>query len=170
MSDRNPIANAFVAVALMAGSLLFLWSIRAAETVPVEYRSASPGFGWAWDFDYAAGMTEAGRFGEAPQPWAAVAAGDRLLLPVDQPLRTRGLKMTYRGMPAAGRFRVDISIASLDPDVAYPREFSVAEARRGLRVSDQRFVLETITPNYLRLRATGGRTGGNNLTPHQGPS
>ncbi len=155
MSDHGNATHTLIAVTLLAGLLLFVWSIRAANTVPVEYRSASPGFGWSWDFDYASAVDDAGRFGAAPRPWAAVASGDRLLLPLDQPLRASGLKITYRGMPAIDRLRLDVAILRLDPDVTYHRDVDLREARQGMTIGDQRFVLIAVTPGYLRLRAVG---------------
>jgi len=125
-----------------------------SDTIPVEYRSASPGFGWGWEYDYELGVSEAGRLGAAPLPWPATVSGHQLLLPLNQPLLFQGVKMIYRGMVGSDRFRLDIGIEHLDPGVSYPHVFSVSEARRGLMVNDRQFVLETIKPHYLRLRAT----------------
>lgn len=152
MRSKDTIGHTVVACALLAGVLLFIWSIRLSGTVPAEYRSASPGFGWAWDFDRAKGMGEADRFGEAPWPWPATVSGNRLLLPLHQPLAADGLKMTYQGMLGADRFRLDVAIEGLDPGVTYPQVFDVREAMNGLMIDDRRFVVETITPRYLRLR------------------
>jgi hypothetical protein len=137
---------------LLIGAVLFIRAIMLADTVPVEYRSASPGFGWGWEYDYELGVSEAGRLGAAPLPWPATVSGHRILLPLNQPLIFQGVKMTYRGMTKSGRFRLDIGIESLDPGVDYPQVFAVAEARRGLLINDRQFVLETLKPHYLRLR------------------
>lgn len=152
MRDHRTMELGIVAAVLLAGAWLFVRAVGMADAVPEAYRSASPGFGWAWDFDYRTGMDEAGRFGEAPWPWPARASDGRVLLPRDQPLSYRGLTMVYRGMIGTDRFGLAVSIAQLDPDVTYPREIGVDEARRGLTIDDRRFVMETITPRYLRLR------------------
>ena len=154
MRDESTIEIVGLACALIMGALFFVGGISLSNTVPAEYRSASPGFGWSWDFDYASGMAEAGRFGEAPWPWPATAHGNHLLLPLDQPLVASGLKLAYQGMPTADRFRLDIGIQRLDPGTTYPQDFSVTEARRGFMIDDQQFALETITPRYLRLHAS----------------
>jgi hypothetical protein len=65
--------------------------------------------------------------------------------------------MTYRGVPKSDRFQLDIVIERLDPEVTYPRDFDVPEARRGLMIDDRLFTLETIMPRYLRLRASDYR-------------
>ena len=153
---RNEQAPEIIVVCflLAIGGYLFVRAIGLSASIPDEFRSASPGFGWAWDFDYATGMAEAGRFGEAPWPWPAQVSGEHLLLPLDQPLTSNKLKLTYQGMSADDRFRLAVVIQGLDPGVTYPQEFSVPEALRGLTIDDRRFVLESITPRYLRLRLT----------------
>ena len=138
---------------LSIGAALFIRAIMLSDTVPMEYRSASPGFGWGWEYDYESGVSKAGRLGETPLPWPATVSGHQLLLPLNQPLLFQGVKMIYRGMAESDRFQLDISIEHLDPDISYPQVFSVSEARRGLMVSDRQFVLLTIKPHYLRLQA-----------------
>ncbi|HSO20351.1 MAG TPA: hypothetical protein VLT88_12890 [Desulfosarcina sp.] len=150
------IEAAAIVCTLAVGLLLFVWAVGSSGSIPVEYRSASPGFGWGWEYDYDLGVGEAGRFGEAPWPWPATASDGRMLLPLNQTLAFRGLELTYRGMTAPRRFRLDVAIAHLDPDVTYPREVDVAQARQGLLIDDRRFVLETIMPRYIRLRTADG--------------
>ena len=151
-SDR-PIEIAAFAGILLAGGFLFVWMIVLSDAVPAEYRSASPGFGWSWDFDYEAAMRNAGRLGEEPWPWPAKESGNRLVLPMNQPLLSEGLEITYRGMIESGGFRLDIVIQSLDSSVTYPRVFGALEARRGFMIAERHFTLEKITPLYLRLRS-----------------
>ena len=138
---------------LLTGGFLFAWMIVLADAVPEEYRSASPGFGWSWDFDYESAMRDAGRPGAQPWPWPAKETGNRLVLPLDQALLSRGLEITYRGMVESGRFRLDVIIQSLDPSFTYRLDFDVPEARRGFKLADRRFALERISPLYLRLRS-----------------
>ena len=151
-SDR-PIEIAAFAGILLAGGFLFVWMIVLSDAVPAEYRSASPGFGWSWDFDYEDAMRDAGRLGAEPWPWPAKETGNRLVLPLNQPLLSEGLKITYRGMMESGGFRLDMVIQSLDSSVTYPRDFGVLEARRGFTIANRHFTLENITPLYLRLRS-----------------
>jgi hypothetical protein len=72
-----------------------VWAISLSEAVPEKYRSASPGFGWSWPFDYEGAMWEAGRFGEASWPCPAKQTGNRIVLPLNQPLIFEGLEITY---------------------------------------------------------------------------
>ena len=153
MKRHSTIEIAAIVCTLLVGGLLFIWGIALSDTVPMEYRSASPGFGWGWEYDYQLGVAEAGRYGAAPWPWPAKATGDDLLLTLGQPLQFEGLKLVYRGLSASDQFRLDVGIMHLDPNVAYPRHFAVTAARRGLMIDDRRFFLQTITPRYLRLRA-----------------
>ena len=153
MRRIRPIETVVVGCVLLAGAFFFGWMIVLSDAVPTEYRSASPGFSWSWDFDYRTATRKAGRQGEVPWPWPAKMTGSRLVLPLNQPLRTDGLAMTYRGMTATGGFRLDVVIYGLDPDVVYPREFGVEKARYGFVVADRRFRLEKITPRYLRMRS-----------------
>lgn len=151
MKNDLSIEIAALAGILMAGGFLFVLMIVQFDAVPTEYRSASPGFGWSWDFDYEDAMRNAGRLGERPWPWPAKKTGNRLVLPLNQPLNAEGLKITYRGMIESGSFRLDIVINSLDSSVTYPRDFVVVEAERGFIIADRRFELDNITPLYLRL-------------------
>jgi hypothetical protein len=153
MESNRPIEIAAVVGILLVGIFLFVWIIIMADAVPTEYRSASPGFGWSWDFDYEAAMQDAGRYEAEPWPWPAKETGNRLVLPLKQPLLSEGLQMTYQGMKESGGFRLDIVIQRLDASVTYPREFGVQEARRGFTIADCQFTLEKITPLYLRLNA-----------------
>ena len=151
-SDR-PIEIAAFAGIMLAGGFFFVWMIVLSDAVPAGYRSASPGFGWSWDFDYEDAMRDAGRLGAEPWPWPAKETGNRLVLPLNQPLLSEGLKITYRGMMESGGFRLDMVIQSLDSSVTYPRDFGVLEARRGFTIANRHFTLENITPLYLRLRS-----------------
>ena len=153
MRSDHPIELAAFAGILLAGGFLFVWMIVLSDTVPVDYRSASPGFGWSWDFNYEDAMRDAGRLGAEPWPWPAKATGNRFVLPLNQPLLSEGLKITYRGMTESGGFRLDMVIQRLDSSVTYPIALVVMEARRGFMLADRRFTLEQITPRYLRLRA-----------------
>lgn len=153
MRNNRSIETAAIAAALVMGVLLFVGVIRLGDTVPAEYRSTSPGFGWSWDFDYEAAMREAGRPGAKPWPWSAKATGNRLLLPLNQPLHYNGLELTYRGMADSGSFRVDVVIQNLDAGFAYPKRFDRHEVESGFILADHRFTLENITARYLRLRA-----------------
>ncbi len=151
-SDR-PIELAALTGILLAGGFLFVWMTVLSDAVPREYRSASPGFGWSWDFDFEDAMRDAGRLGAEPWPWPAKATGNRFVLPLNQPLLSEGLKLTYRGMMESGGFRLDMVIQRLDPSVTYPLELVAMEARQGFTIADRHFTLEQITPRYLRLRA-----------------
>lgn len=153
MRKQRTIEVVVLAAALLAGAGLFVRGILLSDTVPAEFRSASPGFGWKWDFDYQAAMRDAGRLGARPWPWPATETGSRMVLPLGQSLRSEGLKMTYRGMTEDGRFRLDLVIENLDAGVTYRRAFAVAEARDGFRIGDRRFALVKITPLYVRLRS-----------------
>ena len=153
MKNVTPIEIAALAGIFLAGSFLFVWMIVLSDAVPAEYRSSSPGFGWSWDFDYEAAMRDAGRLGAEPWPWPSKESGNRLLLPLDQTLLFKGLKITYRGMLESGRFRLDVVIQSLDSSFTYQRDLGVLEARRGFLIDDRRFALEKISPLYLRLHS-----------------
>jgi hypothetical protein len=152
MRRNISIENAVIIVVLVAGICLYVGAIVLSDAVPREYRSASPGFGWSWDFDYQSATREAGRPGARPWPWPAKKSGRRLLLPLNQPLLAEGVELTYRGRTPSGTFRMDIVIRSLDPRVTYHREFNVVDAKRGLTIADRRFSLENITSRYIRLR------------------
>ena len=138
---------------LLTGGLLFFWMVVLSDAVPIEYRSTSPGYGWSWDFNYDMAMQDAGRLGEAPWPWPAKETGNRLVLPIGQPLKTKGMEFTYQGMLEAERFRLDIIIKSLDSSFTYPRDFGVLEAKRGFTIHNRRFTLEKISPLYISLRS-----------------
>ena len=153
MRNVKPIQIAVLGGIILAGGFLFVWGIVLSDTVPVEYRSTSPGFGWSWDFDYDAAMRDAGNLGAEPWPWPAKETGNRLVLPLDQPLLFKGLEITYRGMSESGRFRLDVVIQSLDSSFRYPRDLGVKESRRGFMIDDRRFELEKISPLYLLLRS-----------------
>jgi hypothetical protein len=139
---------------LLAGGLFFFWMVVLSDAVPTEYRSTSPGFGWSWDFNYDMAMQDAGRLGEAPWPWPAEETGNRLVLPIGQPLLTKGMELTYQGRLGADRFRLDVIIQSLDSSFTYPRDFSVLEARRGFTIHNRSFTLDKISPLYISLRST----------------
>ncbi len=154
MRNNRPIELAALAGLLLAGGFLFVWMIVLSDAVPAEYRSTSPGFGWSWDFDYEDAMRDAGRLEAAPWPWPAKATGNRFVLPLNQPLLSEGLEITYRGMKEPDGFGLDMVIQRLDSSVTYPLNLVVMEARRGFTLADRHFTLEQITPLYLRLRAS----------------
>jgi hypothetical protein len=142
---------AAIASALTAGIFLFVHAWLLSDLIPTEYRSASPGFNWGWEYDYEGAMRNTGKFGGKPWPWPAQKTGSRIILPLDQPLVTDGLEITYQGGAGALDFSLNVVIQNLDTDVAYPHEFLISEARKGFSIDDKQFVLEQITPLYLRL-------------------
>ena len=154
MRNDRPIELVAIAGILLVGGFLFVWMIVLSDAVPAEYRSASPGFGWSWDFDYEDAILDAGRLGAEPWPWPAKETGNRLVLPLNQPLLSEGLEITYRGMKESDGFGLDMVIQRLDSSVTYPLNLAVMEARRGFTIADRHFTLEQITPLYLRLRAS----------------
>jgi hypothetical protein len=151
MRTVRPFDIALIASALIAGIFLFVRVWLLSDAVPIEYRSASPGFNWGWEYDYQGAMRDAGSFGEKPWPWSAKKTGSRIILPLNQPLVTEGLEITYQGMVGSMDFRLNIVIQSLDSGVNYPQDFSASEARKGFSIDDKQFVLEKITPLYIRL-------------------
>ena len=154
MESGRPMETAAIAGALLAGIFLFAWMVVQADAVPAEYRNTSPGYGWSWDFDWVTALRDAGKFGEEPWPWPAKdAGGGHFVLPLNQPLVTGGLELTYRGILESGEFRLDVVVRSLDAKVAYPRDISGREAVEGFTITDQGFRAEKITPLYLRLYA-----------------
>jgi hypothetical protein len=151
MRTVRPFDIALIASALIAGIFLFVRVWLLSDAVPIEYRSASPGFNWGWEYDFQGAMRDAGSFGEKPWPWSAKKTGSRIILPLNQPLVTEGLEITYQGMVGSMDFRLNIVIQSLDSGVNYPQDFSASEARKGFSIDDKQFVLEKITPLYIRL-------------------
>jgi hypothetical protein len=152
-SDRS-IEIKVIAGALIIGGLVFIWMLTFRDAIPFEYRNTSPGFGWSWDFDYETAMKEAGRSGAEPWPWPAKATGNRLVLPINQPLNFRGLEITYRGTPENGSFRLDVVIPGLDANFPYQRDLKIQKAEGGFTLAEHRFTLEKITSYYVRLRST----------------
>ena len=142
---------ATIVSAVMAGIFLFVHVCLLSDSVPTEYRSTSPGFNWGWEYDYEGAMRNAGKFGGKPWPWPAQKTANRLILPLDQPLVTDGLKITYKGLVGAMDFRLHVAIQNLDNSVTYPYDFMTSEARKGFSIDNKQFVLENITPLYIRL-------------------
>ena len=151
MRSRRPFEIIGLISLLIVGGLLFVWMVVLKDAIPVEYREASPGFGWSWDFDYESAMHESGRSEVKAWPWPAQAMGNRLVLPRNQPLHFNGLKLTYRGMPEGGGFRLDVVILGLDPQYTYQHTVGFEDARQGFTLADRHFLLERITSRYLRL-------------------
>jgi hypothetical protein len=151
MRSVRPFEVVGLASVLASGIFMFVRMCLLSDAVPMEYRSASPGFNWGWEYDYEGAMRDVGRFGEKPWPWPAKKTGNRIILPLNQPLVTEELEIMYQGMVGPGYFRLDIVIQSLDSGVTYPQEFNAKEARKGFTIADQQFVLEKITPRYLLL-------------------
>ena len=151
-NNRSIEIGALTVIILIAG-ILFVSMIVYDDVIPVEYRNTSPGFGWSWDFDYEAGMREAGRFGAEPWPWSAKINGSHLVLPLNKSLFFKGLEITYRGMPEPGFIQLDFVIQSLDSSFTYQQNYEMMEAERGFTIADRRFTLEKIYPRYLRLRS-----------------
>jgi len=151
MNTIRPFELAVLFSVLMAGIFLFVRVWLLSDAIPNEYRSASPGFNWGWEYDYGAAMQDHGRFGGEPWPWQAKKTGNRIILPLNQPLLTDGLEIVYQGMAGSDDFRLDIKIQSLDTGVAYPQLFIKSEARKGFFIDDKKFSLEKITPRYVQL-------------------
>jgi hypothetical protein len=125
-----------------------------SDAIPNEYRSASPGFNWGWEYDYEGAMRVPSKFGGEPWPWPAKKTGSRIILPLKQPLITEGLEITYQGMVDSNDFRLNVKIQNLDTRVTYPLIFSKSEARKGFFIDDKEFVLEKITPLYINISRT----------------
>ena len=151
MNTIRPFELAVLFSVLMAGIFLFVRVWLLSDAIPNEYRSASPGFNWGWEYDYEGAMQDPRNFGGEPWPWPAKKTGNRIILPLNQPLITDGLEITYQGMVGSDDFRLDIKIQSLDTGVSYPQRLSKSEARNGFFIDDKKFSLEKITPRYIHL-------------------
>ena len=79
-------------------------------------------------------------------PWPAKKTGNRIILPLNQPLITDGLEITFKGIAGSDDFLLDIRLQNLDTGVSYPQRFSKSVARKGFFLDDKKFVLEKITP------------------------
>lgn len=60
--------------------------------------------------------------------------------------------ITYRGLEAYSRFRLDALIPDLDSQYVYKQTFSVDQARKGFSVGGQRFELISAGTYRMRLR------------------
>ena len=152
--NNRPINIAVAGGAFLAGIILFVWMLILSDAVPTEYRNTSPGYGWTWDFDWETALREAGRLGEEPWPWPAKKTGNRIVLPLNQPLVSEGFEITYRGVRESGDLQLAVVIHNLDASVSYPREYGELEAKRGFMIADHHFMLEKFTPVYILLRST----------------
>jgi hypothetical protein len=151
MNTIRPFELAVLFAVLIAGIYLFVRVCLLSDAIPNEYRSASPGFNWGWEYDYEGAIRDPGKFGGEPWPWPAKKTGTRIILPLNQPLLTDGLEITFKGMVGSEDFRLDIKLQSLDTGVTYPQRFSKSGARKGFFIDDKKFVLEKITPLYIHL-------------------
>lgn len=146
------------AIPAAIGALALIMLVYAAlmEKIPLSDRSASPGFGWGWDFDKERALREPFLTLGSPlnQP-PSKSAAEPLILPLNQPVAVAGLQITYRGINDAGRILLDTVILELDPDYAYPRVLGLSEARKGFTLFDQHFELKNAGPYVLRLQHSG---------------
>ena len=150
MRTIRPFEIAAITSALAIGTFLFVRVWLLSDAIPIEYRSASPGFNWGWEYDYEGAMRNVGEFGGKPWPWSAKRTGNRIILPLNQPLVTEGLELTYLGI-VEPMFRLNIANQNLDTSVAYPHDYMISEARKGFYIDGKQFVLKKITPLYIRL-------------------
>jgi hypothetical protein len=151
MNTIRPFELAVLFSSLAAGIYLFVHVWLLSDAIPKEYRSASPGFNWGWEYDYEGAMQGPRKFGGEQWPWPAKKTGNRIILPLNQPLITDGLEITFKGMVGSDDFRLAVKIHSLDTGVSYPQRFSNSGARKGFFLDDKKFVLEKITPRYVQL-------------------
>ena len=151
MNNIRPFELAVLFSSLTAGIYLFVHVWLLSDAIPIEYRSASPGFNWGWEYDYEGAMRDPGKFGGEPWPWPAKKTGNRIILPLNEPLITDGLEITFKGMVGSDDFSLDIKLHSLDTGVTYPQRLNKSAARKGFFLDDKKFVLEKITPLYIHL-------------------
>ena len=76
---------------------------------------------------------------------------ETLIIGLDQEKSVSGATIIYRGLESGSRFRLDVIIHELDPDVAYPRVLSKSEAREGFRLADETFQLLAVRKRYISL-------------------
>jgi hypothetical protein len=151
MNTIRPFELAVLFSSLTAGIYLFVHVWLLSDAIPNEFRSASPGFNWGWEYDYEGAMQGPRKFGGERWPWPAKKTGNRIILPLNQPLITDGLEITFKGMVGSDDFRLDIKLQSLDTGVSYPQRFSKSEPEKAFFLDDKKFVLEKITPRYIHL-------------------
>jgi hypothetical protein len=144
-----------VAVALSVGLMAsILWFNQ--NPTPAPLRDASPGFGWAWSFDYRQALPvveptrEPGQRALDSAPPAPEAKTLRCV--VDKPLAVGDIVIVYRGKTDRRHFRVDTIIPALDPSDSYSNHIAIAEARRGFSLAGKRFVLRDIGRNHVKLQ------------------
>ena len=151
MNTIRPFELAVLFSCLTAGIYLYAQVWLLSDAIPNEFRSTSQGFNWGWEYDYEGAMQVPIDFGGERWPWPAKKTGNRIILPLNQPLITDGLEITFKGMVGSENFLLDIKLQSLDTGVSYPQRFSKSVAKKGFFLDDKKFVLEKITPRYVQL-------------------
>ena len=86
---------------------------------------------------------------EARSEVAEISKDNPIVLVKGQQIRVGRIELIYRGL-SSGELRLDIVLLDLDPQYAYHREIPIAEAKKGIQVSDRRF--KVLSVNRLNLK------------------
>jgi hypothetical protein len=136
-----------------AAVLLAIWLAAVIRhPIRLEDRIRSPGFGWSWDFNYERAMQEPRLNLDSLINRIPPTDPDQFVLTIGDAVSIEGLQITYRGMSASGRLRLDVVVPDLDPVYSYPYELSVSEARVGFVIFNQRFILDAMGRAFMRVR------------------
>jgi len=77
--------------------------------------------------------------------------GVDIILSLDREQKVGRNKLVYHGLKE-GRIHIAVFIADLDPEVAYHHTITLKDARKGIRLGGQPFVLISASKSTVRLK------------------
>ena len=77
--------------------------------------------------------------------------GNRILLRKNKSITVNKTRLVYKGLEKK-MIRLDVFLLELDPESAYPRLISKADAKEGIRIGDSRFKLLKVNKKTLQLK------------------
>jgi hypothetical protein len=131
-----------LAVSMSVISLIFL-ALFIDNSKSLAIPDQLPGF--SWSFDYRSSLVD--------QPKTTIPASnlEEFVLFLGQAKKFEKMTIIYRGKIDKHTFRIDKIIHALDPNVSYPQDISIKDARSGFTLLGYHFTLLAAGNKSIRL-------------------
>ncbi len=88
-----------------------------------------------------------------PENRASIETANKIIMMAIHQARDIGVAaIIYRGLEGSKKFRIDVMISELDPEVFYPYRFDIRGAKKGFRLANTKFKLLSARKSYLHLQ------------------
>jgi hypothetical protein len=87
-----------------------------------------------------------------PEGVKNIAQQEKLFFRINEKMLAGKTELIYRGLVGQAEFQMDVIILELDPQVSYPYQFKISEAKKSFRLANRNYKLISAKKAALQLK------------------